>query len=158
MDMGYPYSKIEIEGVGVFTVPRPVWELLRDESARSEAAEADAARWKELHGERDRDLRHEYARANAAEAFLLAVRKALAATIDERDEARAEVKRLSEQSETLLGLALEDSLQLRQEVKRLRTELEVTRGLLRDSPIPFQDDVYQPWYDAVCDYLETCPQ
>lgn len=34
---------------------------------RLEAAEAEAAKWRELHDDRDRDLAHEFARANAAE-------------------------------------------------------------------------------------------
>ena len=41
-------------------------------------AEADAARWRTLHADRDRDLRHEYARANEAEAEVARLREELA--------------------------------------------------------------------------------
>lgn len=50
--------RIEIEGQGMF---RAMTEVLRE-------AEAEAARWRELHDDRDRDLAYEFARANAAEA------------------------------------------------------------------------------------------
>jgi hypothetical protein len=45
--------------------------------------------------------------------------------------------------------------QLRSDVARLNAELATARRLLDDAPVPFEDDVLQPWYDAVCDYLET---
>ena len=35
----HTYNKVEIEGAGVFSVPLPVWELLRDESTRAAAAD-----------------------------------------------------------------------------------------------------------------------
>ena len=37
-------------------------------TTRAVAAEAEAAKWREMHDDRDNDLKHEYARANAAEA------------------------------------------------------------------------------------------
>jgi len=43
-------------------------ETLQNCIDRADAAEAEAAKWRELHDDRDRDLKHEYARANAAEA------------------------------------------------------------------------------------------
>jgi chromosome segregation ATPase len=42
------------------------------------AAEAASAYWRELHGDRDHDLQHEYARANEAEAEVARLREALA--------------------------------------------------------------------------------
>ena len=64
-------------------------DALAAETARANEAEADAAHWRELHGDRERDLAHEFTRANAAEADLLAVRLTLADTIDERNDLRA---------------------------------------------------------------------
>ena len=84
------------------------------------------------------------ARAEAAEAEAEQLR-------DARDDAEAETAR----TEDLLGLAQHERDEARAEVARLREELAVTQDLLRDAPIPFQDDVHQPWYDAVTDYLET---
>lgn len=42
----YAYRKVDIEGVGCFTVPKPVWDLLQDiDTIRADAiAERDAAR------------------------------------------------------------------------------------------------------------------
>lgn len=40
---------------------------------------------------------------------------------------------------------------------QLRAELEVVRGILRDAPAPDNLASYSAWYDAMCDYLETCP-
>lgn len=53
--------------------------------ARAEAAEAEAAKWRELHDDRDRDLAFEFARANAAETEVAQLRTAL----DLIDAARA---------------------------------------------------------------------
>ncbi len=39
----------------------------------------------------------------------------------------------------------------------LRAELEVVRNILRDAPRPDNLKDYDEWYDAMCDYLETCP-
>lgn len=52
---------------------------------RAEAAEAEAAKWRELHDDRDRDLAFEFARANAAETEVAQLRTAL----DLIDAARA---------------------------------------------------------------------
>jgi DNA repair exonuclease SbcCD ATPase subunit len=47
------------------------------------AAERDAAKWREMHDDRDRDLQHEYARANATEAEVALLREALTEALDE---------------------------------------------------------------------------
>ncbi len=47
------------------------------------AAERDAAKWREMHDDRDRDLQHEYARANATEAEVTLLREALTEALDE---------------------------------------------------------------------------
>jgi len=59
--------------------------------ARAEAAEAEAARWRELHADRDRDLAHEFARANAAEAECERLRERLDACLDVVDRAVDEI-------------------------------------------------------------------
>ena len=45
------HRKVEIEDIGTFSVPLPIWKLLRDESARANTAEAAEAslrkEWKE---------------------------------------------------------------------------------------------------------------
>ena len=50
--------------------------------ARTEQAEAEAAKWRELHDDRDRDLAHEFDRANAAEAEVERLREAARAFYD----------------------------------------------------------------------------
>jgi hypothetical protein len=123
-------------------------DISRRERARAEAAEEEAAKWRELHSDRDRDLRHEYARAEAAEAF---ARKSL----EDSDMLARKARELQLEINDLVR----ENAQLRRtaeaEVARLRTELAVTRDLLSDAPVPFQDDVHQPWHDAVCEYLST---
>jgi hypothetical protein len=42
--------------------------------ARAEAAEAEVAKWREMHADRAHDLQHEYARANDAEADVMRLR------------------------------------------------------------------------------------
>ena len=63
------------------TLDTPTPSLL----ARAEAAEADSAKWKELHGDRARDLAYEYARANAAEAEVARLQAVLADIAEDTD-------------------------------------------------------------------------
>jgi hypothetical protein len=46
--------------------------------ARAEAAEAEVAKWREMHADRAHDLQHEYARAEALEVEVERLREALA--------------------------------------------------------------------------------
>ena len=50
--------------------------------AHLEAAEAEVAKWKELHADRDHDLKHEYTRANEAETEVERLRTELEVTRD----------------------------------------------------------------------------
>lgn len=95
--MGYTYRKVEIENVGVFDVPQPVWEVLRQETARVEGVERErdsalihAGKAREelkamhdLYEVRLDELNHHIERGNCAEAALA--------------ECNAEVERLHEQ-------------------------------------------------------------
>jgi hypothetical protein len=47
-------------------------------TARADAAEAEVAKWREMHADRAQDLRHEHARANALEVEVERLRAALA--------------------------------------------------------------------------------
>jgi hypothetical protein len=71
-------KRIEIEGQGMFRVPKPVYDMILELNTRAEAAEAEAAQWREMHADRDYDLKHEYARAEAAEAEVQRLREAQA--------------------------------------------------------------------------------
>jgi hypothetical protein len=47
-------------------------------TARAESAEAEVAKWREMHADRAHDLQHEYARAEALEVEVERLREALA--------------------------------------------------------------------------------
>jgi len=58
------------------------WVALGHALQALEAAEAEAAHWREMHDDRSRDLKHEYARLKAAEAELARLRMELTVTRD----------------------------------------------------------------------------
>lgn len=72
----------------------------------AEAAEAEAAKWRELHDDRDRDLAFEFARANAAETEVAQLRTAL----DLIDAARAKAVNEIETMAALAGHAVANGL------------------------------------------------
>lgn len=72
-------------------------------------AQAEAAKWRELHDDRDRDLAFEFARANAAETEVAQLRTALdlidaarAKAVNEIERLRAELAQVSAQYMALL--------------------------------------------------------
>ena len=121
-------------------------EVIDELTARAEAAETEVSIQREA-------AIHYQEKWLAAEADAARLRAELA-------EANAEIT--AAQNETIWlrdaldgACALAEAERAQAEVARLRAELEVTRNLLRDAPVPLDDDVHQPWYVAVCDYLET---
>ena len=60
----------------VSVYPGDVIEAIDALQARAEAAVAEAAKWREMHDDRDHDLQNEYARANALEAENALLREA----------------------------------------------------------------------------------
>jgi hypothetical protein len=169
MTMGYTYSKVEIEGVGVFIVPLPVWELLRDESARAEAAEAENRLFKErvrrvaeCHARSsadwttvladlgyqqpfwypgDKEIHDLYRRAEAAEAEVSIQRDAAIHYHEQWLAAEAEAARIDDLARQTVTALVDKARAAEAEVARLRAVLTFTQDLLRDAP--------------VADYLET---
>jgi len=67
-------------------------QILKDGwQRRAITAEAEAAKWREMHWDRDHDLQHEYARANEAEAECERLQKELNETQDELRETQQDM-------------------------------------------------------------------
>jgi hypothetical protein len=91
-------------------------------------AEAEAARWKELHADRVHDLQHEYARANTAEAEVERLRMELAEANAETEAAQNALIHLEDAMNG--ACALDEAERAQAEVARLRAVTEGARVLL----------------------------